>query len=195
MASDGTADLIQEFLGSAHIFSLAVKNVVEERLLSQVAGKRLTFGQFKLLRLVTLSEAQGIRDVATFLGVSNAAASKAVDKLVRRRFLRRAGSATDRRTIQLSLTEQGRRVVAAYDEARKKKVAAIFREFRPERLRRTADLLDRLSAHLVDHGAKPEEICLQCGVYFRERCLVRELVKRNCFYLRNRKKRGADGDG
>jgi len=50
-----------------------------------------------------------------------------------------------------------------------------------------SELLDRLSADIVDHTSNPEELCLKCGIYFRERCLVRQLVPRNCFYERARK--------
>lgn len=193
MADRNTAELIQEFLGSTHIFSAAVSDVVEERVLADVAGKRLTFPQFKLLRLVAVTDAHSIGDVASFLGVSNAAASKAVDKLVRRRLLRRAEGKADRRASHLSLTDQARRVVEAYEEARNRKMARLFQQFPAAELRRTTELLDRLSASLVDHGADAEEICLQCGIYFRDKCIVRQLVKRNCYYVRHKNRKRKTG--
>lgn len=177
---------IHDFLGSAHVFASAVNDAVEKPLLAEVAGKRLSLSQFRLLKMVALTDAQTISDVALFLGVSNAAASKAVDKLVRRKLLRRAEGQPDRREIRLSLTESSRRLLLAYEERKERKLARIFRQFPAKDLRRTARLLDRLSAGLVDHHAKPEEVCLQCGIYFRDRCLVRQLVKRNCFFLRNK---------
>lgn len=41
---------------------------------------------------------------------------------------------------------------------------------------------------MITHGehANAKEISLQCGIYFREKCLVRELVRRNCFYHRHK---------
>ncbi len=186
MAQGGNGHVIQDFLGSAHIFASAVNEVVEQRLLQEVAGKRLTLSQFKLLKMVALTDARTITDVALFLGISNAAASKAVDKLVRVKMLRRTEGQPDRREICLSLTESSRRLLLAYEERKQRKLAKIFHQYPAKDLRRTARLLDRLSAGLVDHHAEPEEICLQCGIYFRDRCLVRQLVKRNCFYLRNK---------
>lgn len=182
MARAHTAELVNDFLGSTHVFASAVSDVIEKKLLREVAGNQLTFSQFKLLKLVALTDAQTIGDVAVFLGVSNAAASKAVDKLVRRKLLLRTEGIADRRAIQLSLTEASRRLLAAYDSTKDRKLAKIFGEFAPAELRRAAELLDRLSAGIVDHTAKPEEICLQCGIYFRDKCLVRQLVRRNCFY-------------
>ena len=186
MARSGHGLAIHEFLGSAHIFTSAVEEVVEKGLLQEVAGKQLTLSQFKLLKMVALTDARTITDVGLFLGVSNAAASKAVDKLVRRKLLRRAEGRPDRREIRLSLTGPSRRLLHAYEERKERKLARIFSQYPLADLKRTAKLLDRLSAGLVDHHAKPDEVCLQCGIYFRERCLVRQLVKRNCFYLRNK---------
>jgi len=184
MAKGGNNDIAHDFLGSAHIFASAVEQVVEKSLLEEVAGKQLTLSQFKLLKMVELTTARTISDVASFLGVSNAAASKAVDKLVRRKLLHRAEGQPDRREIRLSLTEPSRRLLEVHDEKKARKLSHVFRGFPEDELRRTARLLDRLSAGLVDHHASSEEVCLQCGIYFRDDCLVRRLMGRNCFYKR-----------
>lgn len=186
MGRAGTAELINDFLGSTHVFASAVSEVVEKKLLEEVAPNQLTHSQFKLLKMVAQTDAQTIGDVAAFLGVSNAAASKAVDKLVRRKLLERSEGVADRRSIQLALTPTSRCLLEAYEAVKNRKLGQIFRQYSPAQLRRTTELLDRLSAGLVDHGAKPEELCLQCGIYFREKCLVRKLVRRNCFYHRHR---------
>lgn len=182
--------LVSDFLGSTQAFSSAVTEVVEEKLLREIAGDALTLSQFKLLKLVANTDAHSVGDVAAFLGVSNAAASKAVDKLVRRKQLVRAEGVMDRRATVLSLTARSRRLLAAYDVARDQKLTEIFRAFSPEDLEHTTEILDRLSAGIIDHNAKPEETCLQCGIYFREKCLVRKLVGRRCFYVNHRSRRG-----
>jgi len=99
MSSARTAELINDFLGSTQVFASSVNAVIEKRLLREVGPRQLTSSQFKLLKLVALTDAQTIGDVAAFLGVSNAAASKAVDKLVRRGLLLRNEAQTDRRAI------------------------------------------------------------------------------------------------
>lgn len=187
--------IIHDFLGSTQVFSSAVNEVVEKRLVEEVAGKTLTHSQFKLLKMVSLTSARTITDVALFLGVSSAAASKAVDKLVRRKLLRRIEGRPDRREIQLSLTPASQRHLAAYEEKKRRKLAKIFRAFSTKDLQRAAKLLDRLSAGLIDHASNPNEVCLQCGIYFRERCLVRQLAKRNCFYLLNGSHHKHHGNG
>ena len=176
----------KDFLGSAHVFAAAVHDVMEERLLREVAGKQVSFAQLKSLVLVAQTDTHTIGDVAAFLGVSKAAASQTVEKLVRRRWLRRTVDKTDRRTVRLSLTESGRRLLTGYESRRNEKLARVFAGFSDKELRNVADLLDRVSAEIVNHTARPEEICLQCGIYFRERCLLRSLMARSCFYQRHR---------
>jgi len=183
MPKDGNGDVTYDFLGSTHIFASAVEEVLEKRVLEEIAGRHLTLSQFKLLKMVALTEAETVTDVALFLGVSNAAASKAVDKLVRRKMLRRAEGQPDRREICLSLTEPSRRLLAAYEEKKEERLAHVFHGFPKDELRRTARLLDRLSAELMDHHSNPEEVRLQCGIYFRDHCVVRQLLDRNCFFL------------
>ncbi len=180
---------IDDFLGSAHVFASTINVAVEARLLREVAGDQVTVSQLKLLKLVAITDAQTIGDVALFLGVSNAAASKAVDKLVRRKLLRREEGEKDRRVIHLSLTPASRRLLSAYEEGKLQRLQSVFENFSEEDLRRTSELLDRLSAGIVEQDGA-EEMCLQCGIYFRERCLVRQIAKRNCFYKRHKNGEG-----
>ncbi len=159
---------------------------MEEKLLSESSGKRLTLSQLKMLSLLAHTEARTVGEVAAFLNVSNAAASKAVDKLVRRRLLRRTEGLCDRRASVLSLSETGRKLVTEYEAFRHRKLSKVFEEIPADDLRRTAELLDRLSARIVTQTANPEEICLQCGIHLQKRCLVREAARMDCSFLKRR---------
>lgn len=183
-AANDSTDLIDDLLGSAHVFASAVADVIEEELLREVAGDQITVSQLKLLKLVNVTEARTIGDVAAFLGVSSAAASKAVDKLVRMMLMRRSEGETDRRATHLSLTQPSRRLLAAYDAARQRKLLQVFGQFTPGDLQQAATLLDKLSARIVDQSAKGEQMCLQCGIYFRNKCVLRDLLSRQCLYRR-----------
>ena len=156
-----------------------------------MAGEKLSFAQLKLLYLVAHTDDHIISDAAAFLGVSNAAASKAVDKLVRRRLLRRVEVQADRRSSQLFLTEAGRRLIEAYEASRDQLVAKVFAQFSAGDLRQTAQILDRLAGVIVSHGADPDAICLQCEVYVRDQCRFGEVGRRKCFYKLHRSERQA----
>ncbi len=182
------ATLINDFLGSAHIFALAVAQVVEEKLWGDAVDRRLTVTQMRLLKLINHpGGVHTIGHVASFLGVSNAAASKAVDKLVRLMLIRRREGESDRRAMQLSLTGPGRRLLDLYNAAVQSKLAEIFGQFGAEELQPVIQTLDRLSLMMMDgRAATAEQICVQCGIYFREKCLLRQHSGRKCLYLRGK---------
>ncbi len=184
---DVSPELNNEFLSSARVFAWSVREVIERTVLREVAGKNFTFSQLKLLYLVAHTDTLNISDAATFLGVSPAAASKTVDKLVRRRLLRRAETQQDRRTSHLSLTETSRKLMDAYIAARDQRARAVFSHFSAEELRRTSEVLDRLAGAITSSGADPSAVCMQCEIYFRDICRFQKYGQRNCFYQHHQK--------
>lgn len=119
--------------------------------------------QFAAMRYVDLHEQPNLGAIAEALAVSNAAATKLVDRLVRRGYMRRAEGAVDRRARQLSLTPEGAALLAAAAD---------------ETMRRMEEILDRLPAEIREDLRRglegflaaalrtPEDvrrICLRCG--------------------------------
>lgn len=194
MANQSTQQLVNELLGSAHLFLAAVSGVMERKLLSEIVGKQLSLSQLKILKLLDLTEAQNIGDVAAFLGVSDAAASKAVDRLARLRYVRRTESRRDRRSSDLSLAAAGRKLLSRYEAAKDQKLAEMFRDLDPDQLRQTSGFLERMTKGIVNESANPEEICLQCGIYLKKRCLVREAAHTECSYQSRKSKQQVKGD-
>lgn len=177
-----TAELSNEFLSSARVFAWSVREVIERTVLREVAGDKLTFSQLKLLYLVAHTDTLTIGDAAAFLGVTCGAASRAVEKLVQRRLLRRITPAEDRRSFRLSLTEGSRKLMEAYQAARDYRTKLALQRFSPDELKRTSELLDRLAGAIVTDSAHPDAVCMQCEIYYRERCRFGECGGRNCFY-------------
>ena len=182
-----TADLSNEFLSSARVLAWSVREVIERTVLREVSADKLTFAQLKLLYLVAHTDVISIGDAATFLGVTCGAVSRTVEKLVRRRLLRRVAPQEDRRTIRLSLTETSRKLIEAYQIARDHRARMAFRQFAPDDLRRTSELLDRLAGAIVSDGSDPNAVCMQCEIYVRDNCRFAEYGHRNCFYQRHKK--------
>ena len=117
--------LINDFLGSVRILSTTIDEWMEEEL-KETTKDRVTPSQLRVLKLVARTNARRIGDVADFLAVSNAAASKAVDRLVRRGLVRRAEAAADRRAVELSLTSEGRTLLAQYEAATTQVLKEVF---------------------------------------------------------------------
>jgi DNA-binding MarR family transcriptional regulator len=183
--------IINDFLASMHIFSSAINELMVAQLDEELGGE-LTIPQLKLLKLISRTETESISEIATFLGVSNAAASKAVDRLVRRGLVERIESAGDRRATRLSLTVKGTFLLKRYEDVQNRVLEGLFRQFMAEDFVETAELLDQLSADLVNKDTGTRELCFRCGIYFRDKCVLRNLHERTCYCnLRKRKK----GDG
>ena len=187
MKAKGHVETIDDFLGSTHIFAAVVEDIVQENLVKQASEGKVTYPQFKLLRLVALSDTLSIGDVAAFLGISNAAASKAVDRLVKKKLLQRTEFAQDRRAVRLSLTDAGSRMIQQYDDLKSRSLPKIFTSVSPAMLKSVAQVLDSLSLALLERAPeKARATCLQCGIFFRERCVMRAGANRNCFYIEHR---------
>jgi DNA-binding MarR family transcriptional regulator len=181
MSASFDGPFLNDFVGSAQIFTSAVNDLMEEQLRS-VADGGVTFSQLRLLKMVSLTGDYSVSHVAQFLGVSAAAASRAVDRLVRRGFVNRTPAEDDRRAVQLSLTEAGADLLWKYDRAANRALAQVFGELEADQLRQVGQLLDRLSVNIVDRANGRDEVCLRCGIHFRDRCLLRQRRSRSCFF-------------
>lgn len=186
--------IINDFLASMHIFSSAIGELMATQLEDELGGE-LTIPQLKLLKLIARTETESITEIAAFLGVSNAAASKAVDRLVRRDLVERLESTDDRRATRLALTVKGTFLLKRYEDVQNRVLEGLFRQFMPQDFIQTAELLDQLSADLVDSEAGPQELCFRCGIYFRDKCVLRDAHQRTCYCnLRKRLKGKAQTD-
>ena len=174
---------MQQFLASAHVFATAVRDVMDPKLLQSIAGASLNASQLKIMQLLSVIGTQIVGEVAAFLGVSNAAASKAVDKLVRQKRVYRVEEHADRRASHLFITGSGRRLLERYEEARAEQLTKILRSLPENDVRLGMGLLNRLAAAIVNHTESSEEVCLQCGIYNPETCLIRLAAGRQCSYL------------
>ena len=184
---------IQDFVGSAHLFSSAFDEILQHRLLREAGATNLSFSQLKLMQLLGTVETQTVGELAAFLGVSDAAASKAVERLVKKGWVSRATPESDRRTAHVTLTPRARRLLMVYEQKRRDKLSKVFEGASTQELRRMAKLIDRITMGIVNHNAKPEDICLHCGIYFRQKCLVRDLSGRSCPYHRRARTAGQRG--
>jgi DNA-binding MarR family transcriptional regulator len=189
MSNSITPNVIYEFLSGARVFAKAVRDVIEGSVLQEIAGAKLSMPQLKLLYLVSHVDSVSIGEAAAFLGVSSSAASKTVEKLVRRRLLRRNDIQKDRRSSHLSSTESSRRLLQMYEDARNQKAIEVFSQYSPDVLRHIAELLNHLACGIASQRAGTAEnaACMQCEIYYRNECRFGQFVARKCFYQLHRK--------
>jgi DNA-binding MarR family transcriptional regulator len=192
MLTERESRLLNDFLGSAEIFTSAVNDLMAKQL-KEVTGPDVTFSQLKLLKMVAATGGYSVSNLAQFMGVSTAAASRAVDRLVKRELLNRVEAADDRRAVQLSLTPKGTELIEQYDQAAEVALQGAFESLTSEQLRETGDLLDRLSVKIVERGNGAETTCFRCGIHFRDRCLLRTSQHGTCLYHLDKGPRSQQG--
>lgn len=180
MDDEQRIELIRQVMGASHIFCTSVNELLE-RTLSESTAEQLAMSQVKLLLLISRpGQRFKVTDVAEFLGVTNAAASRAIDRLVQRGLVNRTISREDRRAVDLALTPAAEKLLERFTEVRNRELLRLLGQHPPEKLERAAELLDELSVLLLDPETHPDERCLRCGVHFRAGCVVRDVLGREC---------------
>jgi len=160
------------FLRQSHIFSSAVREVLETKLLREATPMPLTISQFHLLKLMLVDGKHQVGKVADFLGVSAPAATKSVDKLERLDLVVRSPSKGDRRATLLSVSPKGRRLVRRYEELKAERLGPILERFKPEEIESLTELLERFAVSLLEQEEANNEFCLHCAGYLAEGCSV-----------------------
>jgi DNA-binding MarR family transcriptional regulator len=180
-----------QFLRQSHIFSSAVREVLETKLLREATSMPLTISQFHLLKLMLVDGKHQVGQVADYLGVSAPAATKSVDKLERLDLVVRSPSKGDRRATLLSVSPKGRRLVRKYEDLKAERLAPILERFKPEEIESLTELLERFSISLLGEGEAENEFCLRCAGYLAEGCSI-GLMRGGCPHKKNQT--GVTGD-
>ena len=75
-------------------------------------------------------------------------------------------------------------ILEKYEDLSHRAMIELFGGLSQKELRDTARLLDRLSVSIVD---KDDEVCFRCGIHFRDRCLLRQARRRDCYFHLHKK--------
>lgn len=161
----GGVELMQQVMAASHAFCTTVNDMLE-RSLDEVSEERLMLSQVELLLLIARPGRRlNVTDVAEFLGVTRAAASRSVDRLVRRGLIDRTASQEDRRAVVLALTPESEGLLARFEEVRTRELLRVLGDFPPEKMRAVVSLLDELAARLGDLKEGKEEGLVSVDLY------------------------------
>jgi DNA-binding MarR family transcriptional regulator len=173
-----------------HIFSSAVRELLEVKLLAEITRDPLSLSQFHLLRAVALNGDFHSGELADFMGVSAPAGTKNIDKLERLGFIVRNASKWDRRVRLLSASAKGRRLVRRYEERKARSLTPVLGRFSSQELRTFARLLERFTLSLIEQEETDSGLCLYCAAYCIKKCPVGR-VRGGCPFERLRESHGS----
>jgi DNA-binding MarR family transcriptional regulator len=155
-----------------HIFSSAVRELLEVKLIGEVTRAPLSLSQFHLLKAVAMNGYFYSGELASFLGVSAPAGTKTIDKLERLGFVIRMPSRCDRRATILAASAKGRRLVERYEEHKTRSLLPVMERFSADELRTFARLLERFTLSLIELQESGSGLCLYCAAYCIKKCPV-----------------------
>ncbi|MGW3351796.1 MarR family transcriptional regulator [Nonomuraea rubra] len=96
------------------------------------AGGDVTLPQYRALVLMAARGPQRLIDLAEALDVNRSTATRMCDRLVAKRLVRRSRLPSDRRTIRISLTSEGRALVDGVTKKRRADLAQILAQLSQE---------------------------------------------------------------
>jgi DNA-binding MarR family transcriptional regulator len=105
----------------------------------------LSFSQISILMRMVHRGSTSVSEVGEQLGVTNAAASQAVDRLVQMGLIERTEDPEDRRAKRLALTQKGRTLIEAGIEARSNWIEGLTDDLTPEQQNRIISALTKIT--------------------------------------------------
>lgn len=141
-------DLVDAVIGASRaLVAVAARSVAS-------AGEDVTLAQYRALVVLASRGPQRVADLAAALAVNPSTATRMCDRLVRKQLVRRQRSSSDRRSVRVALSGNGRALVGEVTRRRRLEVAAILRKLPTD-----AGLLvvDALRAFTEAAGEAPEQ--------------------------------------
>ena len=121
-------------------------NAVKHRFLSGINfSSGLHFPQMAVLHLVKEHEGIGIKEMAGLLGITSSAVTQLVDGLVIKGYLLRQGNVSDRRALQLSLTDKCKEEVNDLNRRLVEKIGFMFNDLSDEELEQYVRLTKKIA--------------------------------------------------
>lgn len=141
-------------LADAFVAASRALVAVAARSLADLA-EEVTLAQYRALVVLHTRGPQRPADLAERLQVTPSTASRMVERLVRRRLVRRVRSTQDRRMVKVHLTDSGRRLVDEVVDRRRAEVERILAQM-PARGRKQVTAALRAFAEAAGEAPEPD---------------------------------------
>lgn len=148
---------------TVRLFCQAINWLIFKPALGKLTDEDLTQVQLSCIRFAHLHPEPSVGLIADGLGVSDAAAAKLIDRLVKKGLLIREEDPQDRRVLKIKLTETGCKMLESVCSMENEYFGSVFKRMSVKSLQ---DLERGIVEFLKIALEKPEqvdEICLKCG--------------------------------
>lgn len=147
----------------AKLFCQALTEVVRRPALQEAFDHDLTEVQVACMRHIYFHHQPSIGDIATGLRISNAAATKLVNRLVLKNWVERKEDPKDRRVLQMRLTPVGERMIENIMRNETQNLAAIVDRMKPKARDNLRRSMEEFLTVALDQKEWVDKVCLRCG--------------------------------
>lgn len=157
------------------LFVGVLAKVLTSKVLDEAFDGQVTMAQLQALRYLLQNEQRLMSDLADGLAISYPAATKTVERLVKKDLVTREGDPADRRVVRVHLTPQGVELVQKINAELSRRLNAAL-ETMSESDRQS--LLRGMTAFVasamegVADGQVIESVCLHCGAHHLGDCPI-----------------------
>ena len=155
------------------LFVAIVEKLMTQRMLDESFEQQVTPSQLVALRYLSLNESSLMSDVAEGLGISFPAATKTIDRLVRKGFASRSEDPHDRRVVRIRLTDEGKSLVSDIYRERARRFTAVLDQLDPVALEALHQGMEVFITTAIDDEETAKSVCLHCGSEHHDGCPVK----------------------
>jgi DNA-binding MarR family transcriptional regulator len=124
-ASDRQSEVIDAVVGASRVLvGVAARSLAP-------FDDNVTLTQFRVLVVLSQNGPQRVADLAAALGAEPSTATRLCDRLARKRLVRRQRLASDRRTVQVAISDSGQDLVNEVMDRRRAEVSRFLRRMSP----------------------------------------------------------------
>lgn len=158
---------------TSDLFVAVIEKLLTQRMLDESFDQQVTPSQLVALRYLSLNESSLMSEVAEGLGISFPAATKTIDRLVRKSLATRVEDPHDRRVVRIRLTERGRSLVGEIHAERARRFDLVLERLAPSAREALHQSMEVFITAAIDDASTASSVCLHCGSDHHEDCPVR----------------------
>jgi len=167
----GTVD---GFVKALLVLARTADQVLETQSVHKAVKEPLSSSKVQILRLLSRQDSQTATQLAQYLGVTKPAVSQIIDAMVRRKLVVRKPGKQDRREVALTLTDQGKRSMAAIQRQQRQAVRTALRNVTAGNVKQWTRTVEQIAATVAGADKAYERFCAQCGAHHDDHCVITE---------------------
>ncbi len=168
---------IQEAVRASDLFSHILLKALNLHLIDEISEHQVSLAQLQAIRFLRNHSVVMMGNLAAGLSISYPSATNMVKRLEKRGLAKRRVNPTDKREVQVALTERGRELADRMDQERVERLEQVLgRMEAADRESLLRGLRAFVQAAVLGNEGVVGQICLHCGLQASDNCPVASVL-------------------